>query len=122
MGRPKFKIDYDLAAKLAHIQCTQIEIANFLGCSVDTLQRDEKFCGIYKKGIEEGKASLRRLQWKGAEAGNATMLVWLGKQYLGQTDKMENTHKGGLSLTHMGDDELDRKLKEFDKLGGTNNE
>jgi hypothetical protein len=29
---------------------------------------------------------LRRLQWKGAEAGNPTMLIWLGKQMLGQRD------------------------------------
>lgn len=48
-GRPKFQIDYNTAEKLAGIMCTQEEIASFLGCSVDTLQRDEKFCGIYKK-------------------------------------------------------------------------
>lgn len=42
-GRPKFKIDYELVGKLANIQCTQEEIATFLGCSVDTLQRDDTF-------------------------------------------------------------------------------
>ena len=42
-GRPKFQIDYETVEKLANIQCTQQEIASFLGCSVDTLQRDEKF-------------------------------------------------------------------------------
>lgn len=42
-GRPKFEIDYVLAEKLANIQCTQEEIATFLGCSVDTLQRDKEF-------------------------------------------------------------------------------
>lgn len=30
--------------------------------------------------------TLRRLQWKAAEGGNATMLIWLGKQLLGQKD------------------------------------
>ena len=29
------------------------------------------------------------MQWKAAEAGSHTMLVWLGKQVLGQTDKQE---------------------------------
>lgn len=88
-GRPKIKLDYNLIEKLAYIQCTQEEIAKILGVSVDTLQRDDEFCGIYKKGIESGKSSLRRLQWKAAETGNSTMLVWLGKQYLGQRDKQE---------------------------------
>lgn len=86
MARPKFKIDYDSVDKLARIHCTQQEIADFLGCSVDTLQRDEKFCGIYKKRIADACRSLRRKQWEAAEEGNTTMLVWLGKQYLGQKE------------------------------------
>lgn len=90
-GRPKFQIDYTAVEKLANIQCTQEEIATFLGCSVDTLQRDETFCGIYKKGRENGKMSLRRTQYKLAEK-NVTMAIWLGKQYLGQTDNVEIEH------------------------------
>ena len=93
MARPKFKIDYDMVEKLAGIQCTQQEIASFLGCSVDTLQRDETFCGIYKKGMENGKMSLRRIQYKLAEK-NPTMAIWLGKQYLGQKDTINNTNTG----------------------------
>jgi hypothetical protein len=93
MARPKFKIDYDMVEKLAGIQCTQQEIASFLGCSVDTLQRDETFCGIYKKGQENGKMSLRRMQYKLAEK-NPTMAIWLGKQYLGQKDTINNTNTG----------------------------
>lgn len=85
-GRPKFVIDYALVADLAKIHCTQAEIAAILGCSVDTLARDAEFCGVYKKGIEEGRSSLRRLQWAKANEGNPTMLVWLGKQLLGQRD------------------------------------
>jgi hypothetical protein len=34
------------------------------------------------------KISIRRQQLKLAEAGNATMLIWLGKQVLGQRDKI----------------------------------
>lgn len=91
MARPKFQINYDMVEKLANIQCTQQEIASFLGCSVDTLQRDEKFCGIYKKGQENGKMSLRRIQYKLAEK-NPTMAIWLGKQYLHQRDNIEVEH------------------------------
>ena len=49
-GRPKAVIDYPLVEKLGQIQCTQEEIANILNISVRTLQRDEEFCRIYKKG------------------------------------------------------------------------
>ena len=90
-GRPRFEIDYEAVKKLAGIQCTQSEIAAWLGCSVDTLLRDEKFCEIYKTGIENGRMSVRRHQWRALEDGNTTMLVWLGKQYLGQKDKNELT-------------------------------
>ena len=87
-GRPKKVIDYEAVEKLANIQCTQEEIASFLNLSVRTLQRDEEFCRIYKKGQDNGKMSLRRIQYKLAEK-NATMALWLGKQYLGQKDTFE---------------------------------
>lgn len=87
-GRPKKEIDYEIVEKLANIQCTQEEIAGFLNLSVRTLQRDEEFCRIYKKGQENGKMSLRRMQYKLAEK-NAAMAIFLGKQYLGQRDNVE---------------------------------
>ena len=93
-GRPKKVIDYEAVAKLAALQCTQEEIASFLGVSVDTLTRDPKFCGTYKEGIERGKMSLRRHQWRALEEGNPTMLVWLGKQYLRQRDKFDHELTG----------------------------
>ena len=99
MARPKKTINYDLVSKLAMIQCTQEELAEVLGISVRTLQRDKEFCRVFKKGIESGKSSLRRLQWKTAEAGNATMQIWLGKQYLRQTDKQELGVSGELEIT-----------------------
>lgn len=90
-GRPKFKIDYNTVEKLANIMCTQAEIATFLGCDVRTLQRDNEFCRIYKKGQETGKMSLRRWQFESAKKGKVPMQIWLGKQYLGQRDNIEIT-------------------------------
>ena len=87
-GRPKKEIDYNIVEKLANIQCTQEEIASFLNIHVRTLQRDEEFCRVYKKGIENGKMSLRRYQYKLAEK-NTAMAIFLGKQYLGQKDIIE---------------------------------
>lgn len=87
MGRPKKKINYEIVEKLAKIFCTQEEIASVLDISVRTLQRDEKFCRIYKNGIVEAKKSLRRVQLQTALAGNPTMQIWLGRQYLNQSEK-----------------------------------
>ncbi len=89
-GRPPFIIDYELVKKLAHIQCTMEEIANFLGCSIKTLEKNKEFIGVYKKEIEGGRMSLRRKQWKAVDEGNITMLVWLGKQYLKQRDQVDS--------------------------------
>jgi hypothetical protein len=87
-GRPKKEINYKLVESLASIFCTQEEIASVIDISTRTLQRDEEFCRIYKKGQEMAKSSLRRIQWKHAEK-SATMAIWLGKQYLEQRDNIE---------------------------------
>ena len=97
-GRPKSAIDYEIVEKLGEIMCTQEEIASILGVSTRTLQRDAEFCRIYKKAMDNGRASLRRKQYELAMSGNPTMQVWLGKNLLGQTDKQELEHKGGIDV------------------------
>jgi hypothetical protein len=87
MGRKKVKIDYDTVKNLAKICCTQEEIASVLGCSVKTLQRRRKFNKAYQDGLNDARASLRRLQWKSAASGNITMQIFLGKNLLGQRDR-----------------------------------
>ena len=96
MGRPKKEIDYELAEKLARLFCTQEDIATILNVSKRTLLRDAKFLDTYHRAIETSKASLRRMQFKAAEEGNVTMMIWLGKQYLGQRDN--KTYDGGFQI------------------------
>ena len=110
MARPKKEIDYVAVEKLASIQCTQEEIANFLGLSVRTLQRDEEFCRIYKKGQENGKMSLRRYQFKLAEK-NTSMAIFLGKQYLGQRDIPDRIEKDNGVLDNLVEALEDAKTK-----------
>lgn len=90
-GRPRKDIDQTTFEKLCGLQCTLTEIASFFGCSEDTVER---WCKrTYKKGFAEtfkekraaGLISLRRAQFRLAEK-NATLLIWLGKNYLGQSD------------------------------------
>ncbi|WPY01511.1 hypothetical protein Trichorick_01424 (plasmid) [Candidatus Trichorickettsia mobilis] len=89
------EIDFKLVQKLCEIQCTGEEIASVLGVSYDTLVRRIKeqgydnFAEYYKKNSQVGKASLRRMQWGSAAKGNVPMQIWLGKQFLGQKDKIE---------------------------------
>lgn len=88
MARPKLEIDEEVVEKLASIQCTMIEIASVVGCSVDTLER--RFADIIKKGQDKGKMSLRRAMFQKANEGNATIMIWLSKQHLGMVDKFEH--------------------------------
>ncbi len=88
MAPPKLKLDPKTIRNLASIGCTLAEIASVMGCSVDTLER--RYAADIKEGREHGKATLRRLQWQGANAGNPTMLIWLGKQMLGQRDQSKS--------------------------------
>jgi len=84
-GRPKTIIDIEEAEKLGMLQCTYKECSAWLGIAESTLKTHSEFSTAYKKGLEKGKLSLRRSQFKLAEK-NPTMAIWLGKQYLGQTD------------------------------------
>jgi hypothetical protein len=98
-GRPRKEIDFDKLEKLCILQCTATECASFFEVSVDTLDLRIKdagyknFTDYYKRYADQGKISLRRWQYRSAESGNVTMLIWLGKQYLGQTDKSEKLNK-----------------------------
>jgi hypothetical protein len=88
---PRFKdIDPEVVDRLAAIHCTIDEIGAVVGCSRDTIER--RFREQVETGKAKGRASLRRMQWKSAEAGNATMQIWLGKQCLEQTDKTTIHH------------------------------
>lgn len=98
-GAKKKKLDLVEAERLASIQCTNEEIAFALGVSrqlVDLrIATDPKFKEALERGRAEGRRSLRRRQFEVAENPDApqrvTMLIWLGKNLLGQTDKVENT-------------------------------
>ena len=89
MGRPKIVLDMNAVEKLSMLHCTQEEIAYFIGCSVDTLQRNKEFGEVYKKGMALGKVSVRRKQFDVANGGHPGMLIWLGKQLLGQLESPE---------------------------------
>ena len=88
VGRDKKVIDPDEVEKLAGIGCKDSEIAEWFGIKQDTLRYN--FADQITKGREHLKQSLRRAQLSLALSGNAVMLIWLGKNILGQTDNPNN--------------------------------
>lgn len=72
--------------ELASIGCTDREIARWFDVDENTLRYN--FSDILEKGREELKHSLRRAQIRLALGGNAVMLIWLGKNILGQSDNV----------------------------------
>ena len=74
----------DLVYDLARIHCTDKEIADIVKVSRKTLTN--RCSDVLSAGRSQGKASLRRKQWMKADEGNAQMLIWLGKNWLGQSD------------------------------------
>tara|TARA_R110002020_G_scaffold166393_1_gene354368 strand:+ start:1301 stop:1645 length:345 start_codon:yes stop_codon:yes gene_type:complete len=95
--KPFAKIDWEQADKMCGIHCTGEEIASILNVDYDTLNaacKREKGMGFSDYSDQKrssGRASLRRRQYGIAMDGNSTMLIWLGKNWLGQTDKSEVT-------------------------------
>ena len=91
MARPKkYNIDNKQVQNLARLGCTNIEIANFFGCDESLIRHS--YSEFLIKGRSEQKMRLRQLQWNSAERGNIVMQIFLGKNLLGQTDKIETTN------------------------------
>tara|TARA_Y100001938_G_scaffold142377_1_gene213513 strand:+ start:105 stop:434 length:330 start_codon:yes stop_codon:yes gene_type:complete len=97
MPKPRKEVDPEVLRGLGKLHCTLREIADITKVSVRTLQRR------HMEPIEEGRSmanmTLRRKQWDLAMAGDRAMLIWLGKQMLGQTERQEVTGKDGAPLT-----------------------
>tara|TARA_R100001460_G_scaffold82978_2_gene123873 strand:+ start:780 stop:1100 length:321 start_codon:yes stop_codon:yes gene_type:complete len=84
-GKKYKTVDKELIKKLGSLMCTYEEIGFIVGMSGENVKKR------FKKAVEEGQAvgkeSLRRAQFKKAvEAGDTRMLIFLGKNYLGQKD------------------------------------
>ena len=97
------RIDKKQFENLCGLQCTLLEICDFFDVEDDTLNSWCKktygttFSEVFKIKRGKGQISLRRMQWKLAEK-NPTMAIFLGKQYLGQKDKIEYTDDGMKSI------------------------
>jgi hypothetical protein len=96
-GRPAYNIDWRAFEQMCKVQCTLIEISSILNVDLNTLEDavqkryHRSFSEVFSEKSSQGKASLRRQQYlKATVKDDTTMQIWLGKQWLGQTDKSIN--------------------------------
>lgn len=91
------KVKLDDLRKLGALQCSLKEVAGFFGMTRNTLltlfEDEPRAREAFEQGIENGKVSIRRKQMRLA-AVNATMAIFMGKQYLGQKDIIVNELSG----------------------------
>jgi hypothetical protein len=90
---------------------TQHEMADWFMVARKTIQnymedKEGVFYQTYTKGLSEGRSTLRRLQWANAQKGNFKMQIWLGKQLLGQKERVQ----------HSGDEEAPVMVKIMDDI------
>jgi len=85
MARPKKSINARAVFELAKIGCSLEEMARVLRCDATTIGR--RFRDEIERGQTDLKIRLRRKQISTALKGNVAMLIYLGKQLLGQADK-----------------------------------
>ena len=92
-GRPPFDFSPKVLQQiqdLASYMCTKEEVANIIGCHRTTLYRNEQALEAYDRGVNVAKRNIRKTQFDIATKLNSSiMAMWLGKVYLGQTDKIQ---------------------------------
>lgn len=100
-------IDWNLVAEYLEAGCSGVEIAAQLGVHENTLYQrcksdlDKDFVAYKQEKQASGDSILRKVQYEAAiKDKDRTMLIWLGKQRLGQKEKAEQDIKvdGGINI------------------------
>ncbi len=99
-GRPKAEINWQYVDSLLEGGCSGVEIASEIGINPNTLyarcviDNNIEFSVYSQQKSAKGEAKLRMQQYRKAlgltEAGDNTMLVWLGKNRLNQREHKED--------------------------------
>ena len=95
IGRPTFEFTpkvLDQIKNMASYMCSKAEIGRIIGCSESTINRNQLAQEAWEQGVALAKQAIRKTQFDIATKLNSSiMAMWLGKVYLGQTDKIQNT-------------------------------
>jgi hypothetical protein len=90
VGRPVAEIDektMKLIRDLSSIGCPVAEIAYATKIPLSTLKKNWQY--LINEGRMGANISVRKKQFNKAMAGDNTMLIWYGKQHMGQSDAMK---------------------------------
>lgn len=104
-GPKKTPIDLTVVEQLASMHCTEEEMGAWFGITGRTIRNYKAEGGpvadAIERGWSNGKISIRRAQIKAAiEDRNPSILIWLGKIMLGQSDRQEVNVSGTLDMKH----------------------
>lgn len=108
-GRPKLNVDLEEVRELAAEGNKAEQIARALGFNKKTLFFRKDVHEAFAAGQADLCTNLRHWQLECAKSGNVSMLIWLGRQYLGQKDHPELYEQGQLS-------KVDEIMKHLDEV------
>lgn len=121
MGRPVFELDdknFDVAIQLPMIKADICLLMG--GCSEDTIERYVKkrfgktFAELQSERRQHFRKNILGKQYELAMRGDRVMLIWLGKQYLGQAEKIEQ--KATMRLEEMIAEPIEPNKEQIKKL------
>lgn len=124
-GTDPERADPRVVEAMASVMATHAEIAAALRMSQSNfttmLSRDPDLRAAFTRGRASGALSLRRKQFSVAMEGSTAMLRWLGKQYLGQSEKVRVATVDGDAVaadalaTVRWDGDLDEIVEELER-------
>jgi hypothetical protein len=121
MGRPRLELDSQVIEQAAACGLTVDEISTLCNTTRQTLY-NQGWIGTIERGRTRMVQSLKRKQYELAMAGDKTMLIWLGKQYCGQSDKVEQqtSTRGEITLRVIEDADYFGNRDRLNELVGEN--
>jgi len=122
-GRKVIPIDWEVVGKCLATGSSGVQAAAFIGVCEDTLynrcktEQGVDFSVYLTKQKQKGNSLLLGKQYQIAMGGNTTMLIWLGKQRLSQTEHPKEKEEFNGSLSSLLDVmHLIKTSEDFDAL------
>jgi len=113
----RISIDWEEVAKFLVAGCRGAEVAAYLGINAETLYRrckkdlGREFIEYVAEKRQKGNSLLMLKQFQVAMSGNVPMLIWSGKQRLGQEDKPKKDEEFNGVLKELLDELKNLKAK-----------
>lgn len=122
MGRPKIELDLHQLKSLMRLTPSLKDTADFFDVSEDKIEDTIKenwgltFPEFRDKNAVQSRLGIKRKMMEKALAGDNTMLIWLSKNLLGMSDRVEQ--KQEITFSNLSNEELDARIKELEAKSG----